>query len=277
MAHLAVQSWGDEVMFHNCPTRKENMYWQDDEVYWEIRGLTTCAQDYSIVLPKGTIKKLIGRDMTWKDEPVNLLTLTADVENNDEWKVGDVGYFFNDFIWKTIEVKRGFVDANKLTAYGVLDSPMVDDYIHRLKDNECHIALPEGYQFVDRQGNIIDTPLIMVKKKGVEYPKTFEECVHVLEGENRMSLEQMNTFRKLIDARNAYWKIAGEEMGLGKPWEPDWKNDEQFKYIIICRRGCIIKDTYTAKDVVLAFPTEELRDMFYERFKSEIELCKELI
>ena len=194
-----------------------------------------------------------------------------------------------DYSWDA-EMFEGVVNPDNLNVYGVLDSPMVDDIgiddsepdnidkcIQRLDGNECNIALPEGYQFVDRQGNIIDTPLIMVKKKGVEYPKTFEECVHVLEGENRMSLEQMNTFRKLIDARNAYWKIAGEEMGLGKPWEPDWKNDEQFKYIIICRRGCIIKDTYTAKDVVLAFPTEELRDMFYERFKSEIELCKELI
>ena len=161
--------------------------------------------------------------------------------------------------------------------YSDSEQDNIDKFIQRFDGNECKIALPEGYQFVDRDGNIIDTPLIMVKKKGVKYPKTFEECVHVLEGENRMSLEQMNTFRKLIDARNAYWKIAGEEMGLGKPWEPDWKNDEQFKYIIICRRGCIIKDTYTAKDVVLAFPTEELRDMFYERFKSEIELCKELI
>lgn len=79
MAYIAVQSWGDEVMFHNCPTRKGDKrwqylnFWQDDEVYREIRKHTTCAQDYSIVLPKGTIKKLIGRDMTWEDEPVKLL------------------------------------------------------------------------------------------------------------------------------------------------------------------------------------------------------------
>ena len=72
MAHEAVQSWGDEVMFHNSPTRKENRYWQDDVVYYEIRRYTTCADDYSIVLPKGTIKKLIGRDLTWGDEPVEI-------------------------------------------------------------------------------------------------------------------------------------------------------------------------------------------------------------
>jgi hypothetical protein len=72
MAHVAVQSWGDEVMFHNSPIRKENRYWQDDVVYYEIRRYTTCADDYSIVLPKGTIKKLIGRDLTWEDEPVEI-------------------------------------------------------------------------------------------------------------------------------------------------------------------------------------------------------------
>ena len=32
MAYIAVQSWGDEVMFHNCTTRKENKYWQDEPV-----------------------------------------------------------------------------------------------------------------------------------------------------------------------------------------------------------------------------------------------------
>lgn len=74
MAYVAVQRWGDEVMFHNCPTRKEDKYWQDDEVYREIREHTTCAHDYSIVLPKGTIKKLIDRDITWEDEPVKLLS-----------------------------------------------------------------------------------------------------------------------------------------------------------------------------------------------------------
>lgn len=102
MAYLAVQSWGDEMMFHNCPTRKENKYWQDDEVYDEIRRLTTCAEDYSIVLPKGTIKKLIGRDMTWEDKPVDLLT--GEDINIHEWKQGDIGYFFETNLWKTVKV-----------------------------------------------------------------------------------------------------------------------------------------------------------------------------
>ena len=72
MAWLAVNSCGCEEMFHNCPERIENRYWQDNIVYWEIREHTTCADDYSIELPKGTIKKLIGKNLTWDDEPVKI-------------------------------------------------------------------------------------------------------------------------------------------------------------------------------------------------------------
>jgi len=77
MAYVAVTEYGAEKMFHNKPTRqkaggKGYDYWQDDEVYWEVRCHTTCADDYSISLPKGTIKKLIGREMTWEDEPVKI-------------------------------------------------------------------------------------------------------------------------------------------------------------------------------------------------------------
>ena len=109
----------------------------------------------------------------------------------------------------------------------------------------------------------------------IELPKTFEECVSVLmrEGGNRMSLEQMNTFRKLIDARNAYWTIAGEEMGLGKPWEPTMET-----VYCISRNENVMKCSYRGgKSNVLEFPTEEMRDTFYENFKTEIESCKEFL
>ena len=107
-----------------------------------------------------------------------------------------------------------------------------------------YLVRPSGYQFVDENGNVINAQKIILEKKKKEYPKTFEECVHVLEGENRMSLEQMNTFRKLIDARNAYWTIYGEENGLGKPWEPVWDYDSPPKHIISCHSGVIIKAEY---------------------------------
>ena len=72
MAWVAVDRNGNENMFHNSPDKKLGGYWQDDVVYWEVRGYTTCAHDYSIPLPKGTIEKLIGRQLTWEDDAVEL-------------------------------------------------------------------------------------------------------------------------------------------------------------------------------------------------------------
>ena len=77
MAWVAVTEYGAEVMFNNKPNRKKAGgkgydYWQDDVVYWEVRGYTTCANDYSIPLPKGTIEKIIGRQLTWEDDAVEL-------------------------------------------------------------------------------------------------------------------------------------------------------------------------------------------------------------
>ena len=172
-----------------------------------------------------------------------------------------------------------------------LDVPtMTTDFV-----KEHGLPCPNGYIFKDENGNIINATKIVLEKKKKEYPKTFEECCKILgllnvdlcfnadyrsfdaSKEQWKRLGLMNQFYQLLICRDAYWKIAGEEMGLGKPWKPDWKNDEQFKYIIICRRGCIIKDTYTAKDIILSFPTAEMRDAFYDNFKELIENCKELL
>lgn len=197
-----------------------------------------------------------------------------------------------DYSWDA-EMFEGVVDVDQLNVYGELDNPMVDDIriddfqddneigdivddcVHRLKGNECQIALPEGYQFVDNQGNIIDTPLIMMKKKGVEYPKDYDGCCNVLNDDEKMSLWMMNELRKLVNIRNAYWKIYGEANGLGSSWKPDW--DDGCYVIFTNGDGLIKRDIQFGLNAILAFPTEELRDMFYERFKSEIELCKEFI
>ena len=138
------------------------------------------------------------------------------------------------------------------------------------------IHCPEGYIFKDENGNVINATKIVLEKKKKEYPKTFEECVHVLEGENRMPLELMNTFRKLIDARNAYWKIAGDEMGLGKPWKPN-DSSGYCTYAILRHTGYIRKSRPCADSALLEFPTEEMRDAFKENFDPDIEICKEFL
>ena len=109
-----------------------------------------------------------------------------------------------------------------------------------------------------------------------KYPKTYEECSLINGAEDRISLKIIGTFTKLINARNAYWKIAGEEMGLGKPWEPQGTNTFSIFYDRLT--GEIEKqDGYCGANSTLEFPTPEMRDAFYENFKEEIEECKELL
>ena len=118
-----------------------------------------------------------------------------------------------------------------------------------------------------------------------EYPKTYEECCDKL---NACSSEHtflvaaqlglpMNTFIRLLVARDAYWKIAGDEMGLGKPWEPDWSDASYSKYIIDCFGGEICKGITAKQNTTFAFPTEEIRNAFKENFDKDLEICKEFL
>ena len=148
------------------------------------------------------------------------------------------------------------------------------------------IIPPEGYQFVDENGNVINTTKIVLEKKKKEYPKTYEECCKVLNTDDDSIINisvplhynhLLISFTQLLICRDAYWKIAGEEMGLGKPWEPDWSDCENIKYTIGGYGGEIDKGQNLNIHITFAFPTEKMRDAFYENFKKEIEMCKELL
>ncbi len=147
--------------------------------------------------------------------------------------------------------------------------------------------LPEGYQFKDENGNVINATKIVLEKKTKEvtYPKTYEECCKVLGYDDReiYCIFHTGADERLFEAlyrlkvcRDAYWKIAGDEMRLGKPWEPDWEDDTT-KYTLVCINNGIEKDWELHINHILAFPTKEMRDEFYENFKELIESCKELL
>ena len=148
------------------------------------------------------------------------------------------------------------------------------------------IKLKEGYQFVDENGNIINATKILFEKKKKEYPKTYKECYQItglLKTSDIYGYKNglLFEFQKLLICRDAYWKIAGEEMELGKPWEPDYDSGVN-KYGIIYMNGVVQKSNPTTNwerhlNKILDFPTEEMRDTFYENFKEEIEFCKELL
>ena len=131
----------------------------------------------------------------------------------------------------------------------------------------------------------VDGKFKLIPKQS-QYPKNYDECCKVL-FPNTIELGKVSAygykgklltkFGELLICRDAYWKIAGDQTGLGKPWEPDWSNASQRKYCIVNTEGNIRKWVQKTTNKILAFPTEEMRDIFYDNFKDLIEACKELL
>ena len=177
---------------------------------------------------------------------------------------------------------------NNTPNYSEIDKQCFDEVNKRYSDitNVCltgrGYTLPDGYHFADENGNVIDAKKILLVKNAPTYPKTYKECCDILgidtmdndaKGYKHFLLIQ---FQELIIARDAYWKIAGEEMGLGKPWEP---NNDSETYHIYRIKNTMFPDGHgwAGNCHILEFPTEEMRDAFYENFKDLIEQCKELL
>ena len=163
-------------------------------------------------------------------------------------------------------------------------------------ENEVELQL-DDYEIEVRDGKTY-----AVKKKP-KYPTTYAECCEVLVGrkpkpneisfdkmelclvdlDNTQSIDfqnpylpQFNSLFRLRMCRDAYWKIYGEETGLGKPWKPDW-NEETDKFTISNKCNKIYLNNTAWYAEVLSFPTAEMRDAFFKNFKKEIEQCKELL
>lgn len=158
--------------------------------------------------------------------------------------------------------------------------------------DEVEIVLGDKFELKIREGKYY-----AIRKK-ILYPKTYEECCDILRIETNRTIEhdnclgyrnitlydinlltQLRYFRKLLICRDVYWKIAGEQMGLNKPWEPDFTNNDEERYGIYTLANKIERDFCGVGDVnmILSFPTEEIRDEFYNNFKELIEECKELL
>ena len=163
------------------------------------------------------------------------------------------------------------------------------------------ITPPENY-LIGKITKVDNGMIVEFVKKQPQYPKTYAECCDVLSISPYYNLryytyehcynehatanklcslqDKLNIFGKLLICRDAYWKIAGEQMGLGKPWEFKLGSDsKEVVYAISLFGTGIMLDFYYALNCnkILVFPTEEMRDDFYKNFKNLIEQCKELL
>lgn len=140
----------------------------------------------------------------------------------------------------------------------------------------------EELSHLNEIGPTVDEYLESVRKykQANQYPRTYKECAKILDCFSAFHIdgyknELLEVFQELLICRAAYWKIAGEQMGLGEPWSPS-KDDNA--YCIFRFKGEIVKDNFVFGDsLILEFPTEEMRDAFYENFKDLIEYCKDFL
>ena len=171
---------------------------------------------------------------------------------------------------------------------GLVEEEMPLDKSGQITDFEYEglaYTLPEGYQFVDENGNVIETKKIVLEKKKKEYPKTLKECRRLLDIDSGFLLASydldfwkghlLTSLQKLLICRDAYWKIAGEEMGLEGKWKPDWSDCK--KFAIVVEGNEILTDVCLRRNRILVFPTEEMRDEFLKVFRKDIEECKEFL
>lgn len=189
---------------------------------------------------------------------------------------------------------KGKVDDNN-TDHPEKGKYNVEKYLKLFDESEhgLEVYITEGYDIKE-----IDGHFYIVKQKPT-YPKTYEECCKTLNLtkyppalalNKSMFISQYKDFphyyeiqklAELIICRDTYWKIIGEEMGLDKPWNPDFANfnGEQCYYIITTRYGDIIRTTEYTNDEILVFPYshKEIAIEFYNNFESLIESCKELL
>lgn len=171
----------------------------------------------------------------------------------------------------------------------------IEKYLKVWKETEQGLEVVVNDKFELKE---VDGKFYLTEKR-IEYPKTYKECCEVLGIEEDLrfvyediddnhinparisnyrirNLDLYHNFEKLRICRDAYWKIAGDEMGLGKPWEPDYKDDSD-KYTITAAENEIYTDVSYIFNYVLIFPTEEMREAFYQNFRELIEKCKILI
>ena len=165
-----------------------------------------------------------------------------------------------------------------------------------METKEKTMLVPDGWEFdrIDESGNIV------LKEKKKELPKTWLKCLRIIDhaeyikedseidkchiddlpykdglydnnGRNMLPRglgKPMLALCQLLVCRNAWWKQLG--------WKPDW-DDGNNKFTIIYSCGTVCCDYNKKCSRILAFPTPEVRDQFFDTFRDLIEEAKELI
>ena len=285
---------GDKIIKKDDPTE-----------CWYVQGVDIYNNSFYFIVANGKLANLPLKDQDeWELAPVPKFKVGDIVEtgkdeegviNEMRWVDNDIVYWVNSHKtcdWtQTLSVdildKYNRLNSNdiehsmdtKVETTGFMQVGKIVGVIFNDANYEDEVELQLGdYEIKVRDGKTYAV------KRNPKYPDNYEECVRIAKNIHGYDIhvdvpaygELMESFVKLLICRDAYWKIAGEQMRLDKPWKPDW-NGHEFKYGLKFMGHRIEKTSEMTISHVICFPTEEMRDAFYENFKDLIEQCKELL
>lgn len=298
---------GDKVIdtIQNKSVEIYKMSWSENNncIYYDVKRHDKVGyrRSYKFLRPYKESKCLdICFESTCLQELKEHLDNATPEQLEEDWKelekFSEVGPIADEYIKQCKEFVKPYKEENIEEKGDEPKAPILSNR-YDYAEGKCGYVIPDGYEF-DSIKHGFQTEIIIRPIKP-QYPKNYAECCEVLgidedlwfvyediDGNHinpacisnyrKRRLDLYHNFEKLSIRRDAYWKVYGEQMGLGKPWEPDWK-DYSDKYFI-----CYLKDELWMSNVrdcnrFLVFPTEETRDTFFENFKDLIEQCKELL
>lgn len=275
---------------NDCECNNPNIFYYilDEYISWDYIGLEEIdkykiftldefLEKYPFKLGDKVFDIAVGNtgtivDVKW-DEDVSDMKYRVAFDN------GDMGWFTIDTF--------GFLKEDKN-----LEEEKMSDKNHKIGhtlvpnkiDDKLEYKIPDDYEF-----DVVVDGKIILKSIKPKYPTTYEECCGVLKipnDERYIDIDVpldynklLSTFTKILMCRKAYWKLAGEEMGLDKPWDSVYGCGEWGYWIgyDINANKIYCQDSRILLNHLLVFPNEEMRDAFYENFKDLIEQCKELL
>lgn len=237
-----------------------HMFWNGENIKYDGAGVDNPRNFYSC-----SACRLLPYKKTTEDRHLNPKANRMDKEFKQEFQ--NIKEFFYD-----VRTEKDMKETMEETMEGVYAYNEINCY-HQDFGDKVRIRLGNDFEIK------VEEDITYIVKKQPQYPKTYDECVNMFNcSVETFNLATLKALRELIYCRNAYWKIAGEQMGLGKPWEPEYPSEHYIFTIENCG-GNIIKNAITDRwrNRLLIFPTKEMSDMFYENFKEMIEVCKDFL
>ena len=243
------------------------------------------------VIECGVNKEIVMNEIKPLFKTGDVVKLKGCPDKNIFWIVMDVvkdGYIFNDGIKYSFDDQHHYEKTNR-EVINPMKNVLAElfEHIKTTPKEELELEFeeikewsnvgPTVEEFMDFCNRVNEKP---------KYPTTYEECCEIKHCnpdfyvDTHLYSDTLSLLYKLLICRDAYWKIAGEELELGEPWKPKFG-----KYILYSIKFYLFQDSFVlykgeyncSDNCILVFPSEEMRDTFYENFKDLIEQCKKLL